>query len=110
MEKLLSRIDDVVNCIKSSDDYIKCIELQDKMSSNSEITELVNRIKTLQKKYIKSNYSPSIKEELDKTNDELMNIPFYAMYLSYLEKVNYKIDYVKDYMNDYFNKLLNEKY
>lgn len=110
MEKLLNKIDDLVNCIKNSDDYIKCIELQEKMSSNNEITDLVEKIKDLQKKYIKSNYDTVIKKELDKTNDELMNIPVYAMYLGYLEKVNYKIDYVKDYMNDYFNKLLNEKY
>lgn len=110
MEKLLNSIDDVIDCIKYSQEYKKCLELQDKMSGNSEITELVKKIKFLQKKYIKSNYSSSVKEELDKTNEQLMNIPVYVMYLGYLEKVNYKIEYVKDFLNDYFNKLLNEKY
>ena len=91
MEKLLNSIDDVIDCIKHSQEYKKCLELQDKMSGNSEITELVKKIKFLQKKYIKSNYSSSVKEELDKTNEQLMNIPVYVMYLGYLEKVNYKI-------------------
>ena len=110
MEKLLNRIDEVVECIKDSYEYKMCLSLQEQMSNNTEITELVKKIKFLQKKYIKSNYSDEVKEELDRVNEQLFNIPVYSMYLSYLDKVNYKIDYVKDYLNDYFNKLLNEKY
>ena len=109
MESLLSRLDDVINCIKESHEYKKCLELQDKMSKNTEIIDLINKIKILQKKYINSNYSDDIKSELDTVNNQLNSIPIYVSYLEYLEKVNYKIEYVKDYLNNYFVNLLNSK-
>ena len=110
MEKLLNnKLEDVINCIKESSEYKKCIELQSKMNDNTDIIELVKKIKVLQKKYIKSNYSSEVKDELDNVTEELNNIPIYATYLDNLEKVNYRIEYVKDYLNDYFVNLLNNK-
>lgn len=109
MEKLLNKIDNIIFCIKDSFEYKKCIELQEKMNHNSEITDLVNQIKMLQKRYIKSNYSSDIKNELDVITNKLNSIPIYATYLECLEIVNYKIEYVKDYLNDYFINLLNNK-
>lgn len=108
MEKL-SKLDEVISCIKESKEYKKCIELKKQMDSNEEIVELVKKIKTLQKKYIKSNYDSSIKNELDELEEKLENIPIYNIYLKNLEEVNKMIDYVKDSLNDYFYKLLNEK-
>ena len=70
--------------------------------------ERQNKIKNLQKKYIRSGYDSSIKSELDKLNEELFNIPIYKIYLDNLEVVNQKLDYVKDSLNDYFYKLFNE--
>ena len=55
MEKLNKSLDEVVNCIKSSKEYKKCIELKTKMDENNEINSLVKEIKIKQKKYIKSN-------------------------------------------------------
>ena len=49
MEDLYNSLDEVINCIKDSPEYIKCNELKKKMSNNKEITELVNKIKKLQK-------------------------------------------------------------
>ena len=110
MEKLLNnKLEDVIDCIKESSEYKKCLELQNKMNDNDEIKELINNIKVLQKKYIKSNYSESVKNELDEVTCKLNNIPIYVSYLDNLEKVNYKIEYVKDYLNDYFVNLLNNK-
>ena len=110
MEKLLNnKLEDVIDCIKESSEYKKCLELQNKMNDNDEIKELINNIKVLQKKYIKSNYSESVKNELDDVTCKLNNIPIYVSYLDNLEKVNYKIEYVKDYLNDYFVNLLNNK-
>jgi len=109
MEKLLNnKLDDVINCIKESSEYKKCLELQTKMNDNTDIIELVKKIKLLQKKYIKSNYSSDVKTELDEVTEKLNSIPIYASYLENLEKVNYKIEFVKDYLNNYFVDLLNK--
>ena len=109
MEKLNKSLDEVVNCIKNSKEYNKCIELKEKMDTNSEINSLVKEIKLKQKKYIKSN-DPNILEELKILEDKLNNIPIYHIYLDNLEVVNNMINYVKDELNDYFDNLLNKKY
>lgn len=109
MEELNNSLDIVVELIKNSDEYKKCISLREKMRKNSEIVELVEEIKKLQKEYIKSNYDSLIKEKLDYTEERLYRIPIYIIYNQELNKVNDKINYVRDRLNDYFYKLLNSK-
>lgn len=109
MEKLNKRIDEVVDCIKESKEYKKCIELKEKMSTNSEINSLVKEIKLKQKKYIRTNDS-NILSELNELEERLNSLPIYHVYTENLEKVNEYINYVKDELNDYFNELLNKKY
>ena len=107
MEKVYKALDEVITCIKESDDYKECISLKKKILKNEEIMKLINNLKILQKKYIKSNYDTQVKEELDKCKEELFNIPIYHMYIESLDKVNIKIDYVKSSLNNYFDELLN---
>ncbi|MBR3145880.1 MAG: YlbF family regulator [Bacilli bacterium] len=109
MEKLNKSLDEVVNTIKNSKEYKKCIELKEKMKSNDEINSLVKEIKLKQKKYIRSNDS-NILRELNELEERLNCIPIYHVYTKNLEKVNDYINYVKDELNDYFDKLLNKKY
>jgi len=110
MENLSNALDEVIRCIKNSPEYIRCMELKTKMTRNEEITSLVEKVKVLQKKYVKSNYDQSVKKELDSCLERLGEIPLYQVYLDSLEKVNYKIDYVRDSLNEYFDSLLNQKY
>ena len=108
MEEVNREVDNLINYIKNTDDYKKCIELKKKMEENTELTDLINDIKKLQKKYIKSNYDALIKKELNKKNDKLFNIPIYVIYNQHLSNVNEMIDYVKVSLNDYFYNLLND--
>lgn len=109
MEKLNKRIDEVVDCIKESMEYKKCIELKEKMKDNDEINSLVKEIKLKQKKYIRTNDS-NILSELNELEEKLNTLPIYYVYTKNLEKVNEYINYVKDELNDYFKELLNKKY
>lgn len=110
MEKLYKKLDDVILCIKESNEYKNVIDIKKKMDSNEELKKKINDIKLLQKKYVKSNYDSSIKKDLDKLNDELLEVPIYRIYLDNLSVVNEKIEYVKDSLNDYFYNLFNKKY
>ena len=110
MEKLYKSLNEVIDCIKESPEYKDCIKIKEQMDSNEELVELINKVKELQKKYIRSNYDSNIKKELDKYESKLKEIPIYNIYLEKLEEVNKMIDYVKDSLNDYFDKLLNKKY
>ena len=103
MEELNKVIDYIIN----SDSYKKCMELRDKMSKNKELMSLIDEIKSLQKKYMKSK-SKDIKKELDEKTDKLMNIPIYYKYNQKLEEVNNMISYVEDELNDYFERVVNE--
>ena len=110
MEKLYKKLDDVILCIKESNEYKNVIDIKKKMDSNEELKKKINDIKLLQKKYVKSNYDSSVKKDLDKLNDELLEVPIYRIYLDNLSIVNEKIEYVKDSLNDYFYNLFNKKY
>lgn len=108
MEKLYKSLDEVITCIKESPEYRDCLKIKEQMDSNEELVDLINKVKDLQKKYIRSNYDSNIKEELDKCQTKLNEIPIYNIYLKELEEVNYMIDYVKDSLNTYFDNLLNK--
>ncbi len=110
MENLYRKLDDVILCIKESREYKMVLDIKKKMDSNEELKKKINDIKLLQKKYVKSNYDASVKKDLDKLNDELLEVPIYRIYLDNLSVVNEKIEYVKDSLNDYFYDLFNEKY
>ena len=107
MENFYNSLDELIDYIKNTIEYKKCLELKNKMSSNSNINSLIDNIKNLQKKYIKSNYDSDIKLELDKLNEELNNIPIYITYTEYLDRVNEMISYVNDELSDYFYNILN---
>ena len=110
MENLYKKLDNVILCIKESNEYKNVIDIKKKMDSNEELKKKINEIKLLQKKYVKSNYDSSVKKDLDKLNDELLEVPIYRIYLDNLSVVNEKIEYVKDSLNDYFYNLFNKKY
>lgn len=99
-------LEEVINTIINSDDYKRCIQLKEKMSTNKEICELVDKIKVLQKKYVREN-GEEVLEELKLLEERLNEIPIYVIYMQHLEKVNEMINYVKDELNDYFYKVLN---
>lgn len=100
-------LNEVINTIINSDDYKKCIELKNTMSSNEELVSLIEKIKKLQKKYVNTN-DQEILVELEKLEEKSNNIPIYVIYMQYLEKVNEKIEFVKDELNDYFYEVLNK--
>lgn len=103
-------LEDVIEYIKSIDSYKKCLELKTKMNSNHELVKIVEEVKNLQKKYVRSNYQDiDVKIKLDELNDKLYAIPLYVDYMNNLEDVNNMINLVRDSLNDYFYKVLNEK-
>ena len=107
MEKLNKSIDDLIDTIVNSKEYKNVIEIKKKMDTNSELIILINEVKKLQKKYIKSNYDEKIKKDLEIKKEELNNIPIYVDYNENLKAVNEMINIVKDELNKYFYDKLN---
>ena len=80
-------LDDVINTIINSDDYKSCILLKEKMSTNKEICELVEKIKILQKKYVRES-DEEVLAEIKIHEKKLNEIPIYVIYMQHLEEVN----------------------
>lgn len=99
-------MEEVINCIIDSSDYKKCVEIKDQMRNNKELMKLIDDIKILQKKYVKTN-SDEVLRELKELEEKLNSIPIYVIYMQHLEKVNEKINFVRDELNDYFDKVIN---
>lgn len=108
MVKWLNKaLDEVISVITTSRDYCICIELQEKMKKNQNLMNLIDDLKDAQKRYVKSNYDRTIKNEMDLLKEKLQQIPIYVSYMAHLEKVNDMISYVEDDLNHYFYQLLN---
>lgn len=98
---------EIINFIKESDDYKKCVFLKEKIKKDSDLISLIEDVKVLQKKYIRSNYKSDVKEILDKKIKDLNSNSLFISYNYYLERVNLNIDIIKSELNDYFGKLVN---
>ncbi len=103
----MEELNKVIDYITNTESYQNTIKLKEQMNNNKELNDLIEEIKSLQKKYIKNN-SVSIKQELDEKTKELEEYPIYNIYNKNLEEVNQMIDYVNDELNDYFEKVINE--
>ena len=103
----MEELNKIIDYITNSSEYKKCISLKEKMSNNSKLMDKINKVKELQKEYIKSN-DLSIKKELDLLIEDLNNEPLYYNYMNNLEVVNEMISFVNDELNDYFYKVINE--
>lgn len=109
MEKELNeKLDEIIDYIKNTSAYKNCLIIKKKLTSNVEITETVEKIKSLQKEYVKSNYQDKeIKEKLDKLNSKLQEFPIFITYMNNLEEVNEMLNLLKDELNTYFDNLFN---
>lgn len=101
-------LDEVINYIKNTPEYINVTSIKNKMSNNEELIENINNLKRLQKLYVKSNYKDQdLMFQIDKINKYLKNTPIYVEYTRNLEEVNNKLTILKEELDNYFNNLLN---
>ena len=107
VKRLNKALDALIEVIVSDYDYQLCLRLQEKMEHNMMLMGLIDNLKNVQKKYIKSGYDKDIKKELDSLVDQLYQVPLYASYMMHLEKVNDMLSYIENDLNQYFYELLN---
>lgn len=111
MEKYLSNdtekaLSNLINHIKEDDDYKNCLRLKKVMNDDKDLTKIINEVKSLQKKYIRSNYDKVIKEKLKEKENLLNSNTTFIEYNYYLDKINSKIDMIKNELNDYFQSVV----
>ena len=94
-KEVISKIDTLINTIKSSNEYKEYIELLDKVNLSNEIKELINEIRLINKKLV---LTPSVELEglLKEKEKELNEIPLYLEYKYKLEELNNMLTIIKN--------------
>ena len=103
---ILDKVDEIVNLIKSSDDYQKYLLLQENMNKNTDLINLINEVKSLQKEIV---YGKDKESELKEKMTLLDNNPLYREYNNTLSEINNKFAIVENTLNNYFDKKLNRE-
>ncbi len=104
-KEIETKIDEIIQEIENSDIYIRYLTLQKQIESNSELMELINRVKVMQKDVI---HKKKKQAELDKLMDELNNNPLYREYSNSIYEINNTYGIIETTINNYFNKLMNQ--
>jgi len=108
---ILNKIEEIVDIIKNSDEYKKYIEISLKMKNNKEIMNLIDEVKSLQKKAVKEesfgNNISSIEEEINKKIKQLEGYPIYLEYTYLQEDLDKSISLVKTTIENYINNITN---
>ena len=109
--KILDRVDEIINIIKDSNDYKRYIETSNKMKKNKEIMTIIEEVKFLQKKLVKEESLGKNITLIDREiNDKLKLLEEYPIYLDYIylqEDLNNSINLVKTSIEKYINNITN---
>ena len=115
MEKLVSNDDikrkaeELVKALKEDKRYKEYIRLRDDLKNNKDVMDKMNKIKTLQKDYVKSAYlNKEIELKLKELNKELENNSLYKDYITKEKEINNILINITDGLNITFNNILNK--
>ena len=104
-KEVISKIDNLINTIKSSNEYKEYIELLDKVNLSNEIKELTNEIRLINNKLV---LTPSVELEelLSKREKDLNEIPLYLEYKYKLEELNNMLTVIKNKVEVFMKDIL----
>jgi len=105
-QEILNKVQEIVELIKSSEDYQKYLYLENKMKNHPTIPNIIEEIKKLQKEVVQRESQgldiSSIEQRLSSLEKELKDIPLYQDFLYEQEKLNNQFIYIKDTIEQLF--------
>lgn len=110
-DKILEKTDEIINIIKTSEEYQKYNDISRKMENNKDIMNLIDEVKKLQQKLVKEESLGKDISSIDKEiNEKIKLLEEYPIYLEYTylqEDFNNSIDLIKTSIEDYINNITN---
>lgn len=107
-KEISEKVLEIVDYIKSSQTYKDYLKSRELLEKNTEITNLIDKIKEYQKEIVKN---PSLKNELEtkikNCLDNLNNNPTYLEYLNLQDEINNMLTIFENKMNKYFMDVFN---
>ena len=108
---ILEKVDNLVNYIKSSQEYQDYLFLSKKLSNNKKALEYINQIKKLQKEVVKKEVNQEditdLEKEINLLLDKLNQIPLYVEFTNKQKELDEIYQTIKNRLDEYFYKVLN---
>lgn len=105
-QEIPKKVQEIVDFIKSSEEYQKYLYLENKMKSHPTIPKTIEEIKKLQKEAVQKESQgldiTSIEQRLSSLEKELKDIPLYQDFLYQQENLDYLFTYIKDAIEQLF--------
>lgn len=95
------KIDELFAELKETGAYKNYISAQKQLKNNKEITDIIEKIKRLQRIAV-NNKDEVIEKELKDLYDRLDSYPLYQSYLEYKEELEYNLKNISKTFNNYF--------
>ena len=106
-DKILNKVDELVNLIKNSDDYKRYMLLRLEMEKNKEIMEIISKIKKIEQTIVNKKYRKediSFEEtELNNLKKELESYPIYQEYSYLMEDLDNMFQNIREILNKSIN-------
>ena len=100
MNKIIDKVDELIEIIKNSVEYKKYLEMKLKIIENSEIMTLIDEVKCLQKKIINESYKGNeifiYEKKLNDIIETLNSYPIYVEFNDLQEDLNEQFQYIKN--------------
>lgn len=105
MSDIENKINDLFNEIEASKLYEDYVNVKNQLKNNSEITNLINDIKRLQK-IATNNKDEKVELEIKMLYNKLHKYPIYQSYLDIKEKIEEELFGIKEILEKYFIDIL----
>jgi Protein of unknown function (DUF964). len=110
-ELVLEKVESLVECIKESADYVKYLEISERLKKNKEIMNIIDEVKDLQKKIVKEEHNgndfESLEKEIEKKLNMLNSYPIYVEFTYVQEDLNNTFQNIKDILEKYISSKTN---
>ena len=105
MNSITSKIDELFDEFEKSTLYKNYLECKKQLKNNSEINNLMNDIRRLQKIAV-NNKDETVEKELKNLTGKLNTYPLYVSYLNLKEEVEEELFIIKEQFDKYFSEIL----
>lgn len=105
MSDIEEKINELFDELKNKEIYLNYIKAKEQLKSNNEVTNIINKIKRLQK-ICTNNDDPKLEDEIKKLYDALNSYPIYQSYLNLKDLLNEELIIIKCQFENYFKDIL----
>ena len=107
-QKILNKVDELIELLKSSEDYQRYIYLSNEMKKNNTLMSIINEIKKLEQKRVNLDYKKEDTKEIDieieSKKNELNEYPIYVEYNYLKEDLDNAFQSIKSILENNINE------